>query len=77
MAILAAVLEREGLEVADYYDSGADTVHSGVVFYGDDAEGKRAVEIAVDHGFEPEGLVRDWTIIGREFCEPHWMMLFD
>ena len=77
MAALAAVLENEGVEVVDHRDSRTDTAHSQVVFRGDDSEGKRAVGIAWQRGYEPQGLVRDWTIIGQEFCEPHWMMLFD
>ena len=79
MVALAAVLEAEGLEVVDHYDSGekADTAHSSVVFYGDDSAEKRAVKVAWEHNYEPQGLVRDWTIIGQEFSEPHWMMLFD
>ena len=41
MATLATVLESEGLEVLDHYDSreGADTVYSSVVFRGDDTAG--------------------------------------
>ena len=79
MATLAVALQSAGIEVVDHYDSKerADTVHSSVVFYGDDTAGKRAVGIAWQRGYEPQGLVRDWAIIGQEFCEPHWMMLFD
>lgn len=77
MAVLAGVLHAEGVEVAGYHDSRADTAHSSIVFYGDDSEGKRAVGIAWQRGYEPQGLIRDWAIIGQEFCEPHWMMLFD
>ena len=77
MAVLAGILHAEGIEVADYRDSTMpDAAHSSVVFHGDDATGQRAVEIAVDHGYEPEGLVRDWAVIGKELGEPHWMMLF-
>ena len=78
MATLAAVLENEGLEVLDHYDSRerADSVHSSVVFRGDDSDGRKAVELAWEHDYEPQGLVRDWTIWGREFSDPHWMMLF-
>ena len=77
MATMADLLKSEGLEVLDHYDSQSDTAHSSVVFHGDDNKGKRAVEIAWEHGYEPQGLVRDWVIVGQEFCEPHWMMLFD
>ena len=77
MATLAATLEAAGVEVLDHHDSKADTAHSSVVFRADDAIGRRAVELAWEHDFEPQGLIRDWTIIGQEFCEPHWMMLFD
>ena len=75
MATLAAVLESKGLEILDHCESESDTAHSQVVFRGDDATGKRAVEIAVDHGFEPEGLVRDWVVVGKELGEGHWMLL--
>ena len=77
VAALAAVLKEEGVEVVDHHDSRTDTAHSSVVFRGDDATGRRAVEMAWQRGYEPQGLIRDWTIIGQEFCEPHWMMLFD
>ena len=76
MAVLAGVLHAEGIEVADYRDSKEpDTAHSSVVFRGDDATGRRAVEIAIDHGFEPEGLVRDWVVLGGELGEAHWLLL--
>ena len=77
MATLATVLKQEGLEVVDHCESESDTAHSSVVFRGDDATGRRAVELAWEYDYEPQGLIRDWTIIGQDFCEPHWMMLFE
>ena len=77
MVTLATALEAAGVEVLDHCESRTDAAHSSVVFRGDDSTGRRAVELAWEHDFEPQGLIRDWTIIGQEFCEPHWMMLFD
>ena len=79
MAALVAVLEADGIEVVDCYDSRekADTVYSSVVFRGGDGAGLRAVELAWAHDYEPQGLVRDWAIWGRDICEPDWTMLFD
>ena len=76
MAVLAGVLHAEGIEVAGYRDSTeSNSAHSQVVFHGDDEAGKMAVEIAVDHGFEPEGLVRDWVVVGKELGEGYWLLL--
>ena len=77
MARLVEILREQGIEVVDHYDSRdrADTVHSSVVFYGDEEVGQRAVEIAWEHGYEPEGLVRDWVVVGKEFGEAHWLLL--
>ena len=79
MATLAAALQSAGIEVVDHYenDGAEESPYSSVVFYGDDGTGMRAVELAWEYDYEPQGLIRDWTIIGQEFCEPHWMMLFD
>ena len=76
MATLAMALKAEGVDVADYRGSKEpDTAHSSVVFRGDDATGRRAVELGIDHGFEPEGLVRDWVVVGGELGEAHWLLL--
>ena len=78
MAGLAAAMRTEGIDVADHYDNEGSMYapHSAVVFHGDDSTGVRAVEIAWEHGYEPEGLVRDWVIWGREIGEPDWVILF-
>ena len=76
MAVLAGILHAEGIEVADYRDSTRpDTAHSQVVFRGDDDTGKRAVEIAWAHGFDVQGLIKDWLVVAGELGEAHWMLL--
>ena len=79
MAALATVLEQAGIETVDQYESDGreESPYSSVVFYGDDGAGIRAVKVAQEHDYHPQGLVRDWAIVGDEICEPHWMMLFD
>ena len=79
IAALAAVLEVEGIDVADHSDNEEemDAPNSSIVFCGDDLAGGRAMELAWAHDYQPQGLARDWMIVGGEMAEPHWMMLFD
>ena len=78
MAELAVALIVEGVEVADYLDNeGKETAYVSVAFYGDDSVGLKAVQIAYRHDFQPQGLVRDWVVVGPELGESHWLMLFD
>ena len=79
MAVHAGILHAEGVEALDHYDSRErpDTVHSSVVSRGGDDAGLRAVELAWAHDYEPQGLVRDWIVVGKELGEGHWMILFD
>ena len=47
-----------------------------VRFYGDNAEGYRAVTIALQNGLHPSMLRRFWSINNGELVGPHWEMTF-
>ena len=76
---LAQVLKAEGIEVADCLDNEGkqETAYASVAFYGDDSAAIKAVQIAYRHDYQPQGLVRDWVVIGPELGESHWLMLFE
>ena len=77
MVELAVALRHEGIDVSHHYEAGSDYGLPVVVFRGDDGAGMRAVEVAWRYGYEPQGLVRDWTIWGRDISEPDWTLLFE
>ena len=79
MAALAAVLEAEGIEVCQQVEGDGNEYgeHPLIVFEGDEGVSRRAVELSWAHGYQPQMLSGEWMIVGREFSDPHWTMLFD
>ena len=72
------VLYEAGIETSESCEGGDG--HSfpepTVQFFGDGAEGYRAVTIALQFGLPVSDLRRVWSVIGSELTGPHWEMTF-
>ena len=79
IAELVVVLQAGGIEVSDHHEGGGARYGAMpvIVFRGDDGAGFRALELAWEHDYEPQGLIRDWTIWDRDVCEPDWTLVFE
>ena len=72
------VLRNHGIETYESCEGGDGhpCPEPMVRFYGDNAEGYRAVTIAIQNNLKPSELRRFWAIIDNELVGPNWEMTF-
>ena len=78
MAALAEVLGAGGIEVCQHFEGDGKEYGQlpSIVFEGDEAVVQRVTELTWAHAYHPQGLSADWMIVGKEFSDPHWTLLF-
>ena len=73
-----ATLRAEGVETFESCEGGPGHAYPEptVRFHGDQAEGMRALAVALRAGLRIEALRRLWTVIDGEPCGPYWEITF-
>ncbi len=73
------ILRENGVETFESCQGGdGHFFHEPTVrFHGGQAEGLRAVSVALQHGLSVGSLRRYWTLDGGELTGPAWEMVFD
>jgi hypothetical protein len=72
------VLVEHGIETYESCEGGEGHAFPvpTVRFYGDNAEGYRALAVAIQNGLKPSALRRFWSVISNELVGPNWEITF-
>ena len=72
------ILAEHGIETFESCEGGVGhpCPEPMIRFYGDIAEGYRAVTVAIQNNLKPSELRRYWSIIDNELVGPNWEMTF-